>query len=83
MPVLECPRHQIPMEIVPAELRSRCTACGYTTRHVQFEHCPQCGRRMLIEEPEPHWHCPQCVPVGEEQTASHGYVSSLGRSSES
>jgi ribosomal protein S27AE len=64
MTVQLCPYHRVVMEIVPAEPRSRCPNCGYMTHHLQFEHCRQCGHRMQIEEPEPHWHCPLCVPAG-------------------
>jgi len=60
----KCPRHQVEMEIAPAEPRSRCRACGFLTHHLRFAHCPECGQRLLIEEPAPHWHCPECVPAG-------------------
>jgi hypothetical protein len=59
----ECPHHHQPMELVPAEPRARCVACGYLTEHLRFERCPECGHRLHIEEPEPHWHCPACAPV--------------------
>jgi hypothetical protein len=58
-----CPRHQIEMEIAPAEPRSRCRACGFLTHHLRFDHCPECGQRLLIEEPASHWHCPMCAPA--------------------
>jgi rubrerythrin len=40
------------------------------THRVQFDHCTQCGHRMLIEEPEPHWRCPLCQPAREKQEAT-------------
>lgn len=62
----ECPRHHVPMELLPSELVARCPNCGYRTSHVQFEHCPQCRRKLEIEEPEPRWRCPLCVAAGEK-----------------
>jgi DNA-directed RNA polymerase subunit RPC12/RpoP len=70
MIVHECPYHHVPMRVVPAEPRSRCPGCGYMTHRVQFDHCIQCGHRMLIEEPEPHWRCPLCQPLRETQAAT-------------
>jgi predicted RNA-binding Zn-ribbon protein involved in translation (DUF1610 family) len=67
MTVQICPHHRVAMEIVPAEPRSRCPNCGYMTHHLQFENCRECGRRMQIEEPEPHWHCPLCVSADERR----------------
>jgi hypothetical protein len=66
-----CPRHQVAMEIVPADPRSRCPACGYLTHHLQFDHCPECRQRMLIEEPEPHWHCPLCTVAQVRESSVH------------
>jgi DNA-directed RNA polymerase subunit RPC12/RpoP len=63
----ECSLHHVPMEVIPAEPRSRCPGCGYLTHHLQFAHCPECGHRLLIEEPEPRWHCPECSPKRERQ----------------
>jgi hypothetical protein len=60
MSVQECARHHVAMELVPAEPRSRCPNCHYMTHHLQFDFCPTCGRRMQIEEPEPHWRCELC-----------------------
>jgi hypothetical protein len=60
-----CPVHRVPMSIIPAEPRSRCPNCGGASARLQFEHCPECGHRMVIEEPAPHWHCSLCVPHGE------------------
>jgi ribosomal protein L37E len=57
-----CPVHHIAMEPVPAQPRTRCTHCGYMTHHVQFGRCRECGNGMVIEEPEPRWHCPKCAP---------------------
>lgn len=64
MTVPVCSQHHVAMEIVPAEPQARCLSCGYVTRHLQFEHCRECGSRMHIEEPEPHWRCsvlPSCA----------------------
>lgn len=61
-----CPRHRVPMELRPAEPRARCPNCGYTSHHLHFEQCRECGRPMVIEEPEPRWHCRLCVPSKEE-----------------
>lgn len=67
-----CSRHQVEMEIAPAEPRSRCRACGYLTHHLRFSHCPECGQRLLIEEPAPHWHCPLCAPAGRlDESGAH------------
>jgi Raf kinase inhibitor-like YbhB/YbcL family protein len=57
----ECPRHDVPMELLPSEPVARCPNCGYRSYHVQFEHCPQCRRKLEIEAPEPRWHCPLCA----------------------
>lgn len=55
-----CPVHHVPLVIVPAQPLSRCPNCHYMTHHLRFEHCPECGRRMQIEEPEPMERCPKC-----------------------
>lgn len=65
MTVPECPVHHVQMEARPAEPRARCPHCGYVTRHLSFERCRDCGQVLHIEEPEPQWHCPRCVPEGE------------------
>jgi hypothetical protein len=56
-----CGTHRVPLEILPAEPRSRCSSCGYMTHHLRFEHCPECGVRLVIEQPDPRWECPLCA----------------------
>ena len=58
----ECSIHHAPIVAVPAQPISRCPNCHYMSRHLSFDHCPECGRRMQIEEPEPQWRCPSCDP---------------------
>jgi hypothetical protein len=65
-----CPRHHVAMELVPAEPHARCLSCGYTTHHLAFDQCRECGSRMHIEEPEPHWRCPVCHPVREPRSVA-------------
>lgn len=60
MMATECSIHHVPLELVPAEPCSRCPNCHYMTHHLHFDHCPKCGRRMQIEQPEAEWHCPAC-----------------------
>lgn len=69
-----CPVHGVAMEIVPAELRSVCPNCRFMTHHLHFDHCPRCGRRLVIEEPPPGWRCPEC----EQAEAAHGHQPSTG-----
>lgn len=70
MNVRECPVHHTPMEAVPAELISRCPNCHYMTHHLHFDLCPACGRRMQIEEPEPHERCPVCERAETDRPAA-------------
>lgn len=66
--VRECPIHHEPLETVPAEPVSRCPNCRYTTSHLHFENCPECGRKLQIEAPPPRERCPACEP---SETRSH------------
>ena len=60
---------QGPLELVPAEPRSRCPNCHYMTHHLRFDLCPECGSRMEIEQPEPtttrsgHWSLASRAPI--------------------
>jgi DNA-directed RNA polymerase subunit RPC12/RpoP len=57
----KCSIHHVPLEMTPAEPRSRCPNCHYMTHHLRFDLCPECGRRMEIEQPEAAWRCPMCT----------------------
>ena len=63
-----CRIHNVPLEVIVEDPISRCPNCHYATHHVGFEHCPECGRRMVIEEPEPRQVCPLCVQPARSRT---------------
>jgi hypothetical protein len=56
----QCPHHDVAMEMLPSQPRSRCSHCGHICHELERERCPECGHPMELEEPEPHWICPLC-----------------------
>jgi hypothetical protein len=72
MSIRECPIHQTQLEVVPAAPIARCPNCHSMRHSLQFGHCPECGRRMQIEEPEPRQRCPICEAAQQDPMTSPG-----------